>query len=97
MNNVSVERAVENGSVELTVENYSDRTAEPEITDIVSAEPADVDGQASVVDLDGEWFVKWTPSIPAGETATLTYSVPSDAGFDIDVDGIETEKLTINA
>jgi DNA topoisomerase-6 subunit B len=97
MNNVSVDRSVEDGVVTLTVENHSDRTEEPDITDIVSTEPGDVDGQADVVDLDGEWFVKWTPSVPAGETATLTYSVESDAAFDINVDGVEAEKLTINA
>ncbi|MFB6252167.1 MAG: DNA topoisomerase VI subunit B [Halobellus sp.] len=97
MNNVSVEREVDGDSVTLVVENHSDRAENPEITDIVSATPADLPDGVSVVDLDGEWFISWEPSIPAGETAELTYSVSDDAEFDVNVDGIETEKLTINA
>ncbi|SFG77494.1 DNA topoisomerase-6 subunit B [Halopelagius inordinatus] len=96
MNNVGVERVVDGDTVTLSVENHSDRTENPDITDIVSAEPADVPDDATVVDLDGEWFVKWNPSVSAGETAELTYTVVSDASFDINVDGVETEKLTIN-
>jgi DNA topoisomerase-6 subunit B len=96
MNNVSVERIVEDDAVTLSVENHSDRTERPDITDIVSAEPAEVPDEATVVDLDSEWFVKWNPSVPAGETAELTYTVASDASFDINVDGVETEKLTVN-
>jgi DNA topoisomerase-6 subunit B len=97
MNNVGVERTVDGEEVTLTVTNYSDRSADPEVTEIVSAEPDAVGDDATVVDLDGEWFVKWNPSVPAGETAELTYTVPDDATFDISVDGVETEKLTINA
>ena len=47
--------------------------------------------------MDGEWFVKWSVSVPAGETATLSYDVVGDASFDVSVDGIEDEKLTVNA
>jgi len=97
MNNVSVEREVDGDTVTLVVENHSDRTEEPEITDIVSAEPSDLPEDASVVDLDGEWFVSWEPSVPAGESVELTYTVAGDASFDVDVDGVENEKLTINA
>jgi DNA topoisomerase-6 subunit B len=97
MNNVSVERVVEGETVTVVVENYSGRTESPEITDILSAEPGDVNGDAQVVDLDGEWFVKWSPSVAAGETAELSYTLPEDADFDIDVDGVEAEKLTVNA
>jgi DNA topoisomerase-6 subunit B len=97
MNNVSVERAVENGTVTLTVENYSDRSEDVEVTDIVSVEPANLSDGASVIDMDGEWFVQWSPSVSAGETATLTYEVGDDAEFDVDVDGVEAEKLTVNA
>ncbi|MFC6825456.1 DNA topoisomerase VI subunit B [Halopelagius fulvigenes] len=96
MNNVGVERVVEGDTVTLSVENHSDRTEEPDITEIVSTEPADVPDEATVVDLDGEWFVKWNPSVSAGETVELTYTVASDASFDINVDGVETEKLTVN-
>ena len=96
MNNVSVEREVDGETVTLTVENHSDHAAEPEITEIVSSEPSDLPDGVSVVDLDGEGFITWTPSVPAGETLELTYTAP-DADFDIDVDGIEAEKLTIDA
>jgi DNA topoisomerase-6 subunit B len=97
MNNVSVEREVEDGTVTLRVTNHSDRSESPEVTDIVSAEPTEVSDGANVVDLDGEWFVKWTPDVPAGETAKLTYAIDDDADFDVNVEGIENEKLTIDA
>lgn len=96
MNNLTVERAVDDGEVTLTVTNHSNTNESPDITDIVSAEPGGLDGEATVVGLDGEWFVKWNPEVPSGETATLTYSVAQDASFDINVDGVETEKLTVN-
>jgi DNA topoisomerase-6 subunit B len=96
MNNLSVERVVDGDTVTLVVENHSSRAEQPEITDILGAEPGDVNGDAQVVDLDGEWFVKWSPSVPAGETAELSYTLPGDTDFDIAVDGVEAEKLTIN-
>ncbi|WP_136602570.1 DNA topoisomerase VI subunit B [Salinigranum halophilum] len=96
MNNVSVERVVDDDTVTLVVENHSGRAEQPEITDILAAEPGDVNGDAQVVDLDGEWFVKWSPSVPAGETAKLSYTLPEDTDFDIAVDGVEAEKLTVN-
>jgi DNA topoisomerase-6 subunit B len=97
MNNVIVERSMEDGTVTLAVRNHSDRAETPEVTDIVSVEPTGVDDGASVVDLDGEWFVQWSPSVSAGETATLTYEVSDGATFDVDVEGVESEKLTVNA
>jgi DNA topoisomerase-6 subunit B len=97
MNNVSVDREVDGDTVTLTVENHSDRSESPEITDIVSTEPSDLPDDASVVDLDGEWFISWEPSVPAGESAELTYTIAEDATFDVDVDGVEAEKLTIDA
>ncbi|MFB6102742.1 MAG: DNA topoisomerase VI subunit B [Haloplanus sp.] len=97
MNNVIVERSVDDGTVTLAVQNHSDRSESPDVTDIVSVEPTNVSDGASVVDLDDEWFVQWTPSVSAGETATLTYEVGDEATFDVDVEGIENEKLTVNA
>jgi DNA topoisomerase-6 subunit B len=47
--------------------------------------------------MDGEWFVQWSPSVSAGEAATLTYEVGEETTFDIDVEGVESEKLTVNA
>jgi len=96
MNNVLVDREREDGVVRLIVENNTDVSVDPEITDIVSAEPEDANG-ATVVELDDEWFVKWSPSIPGGEEATLEYRVSEDAEFDVSIEGVEDEKLTVNA
>jgi DNA topoisomerase-6 subunit B len=96
MNNVLVERTVENATVELSVHNYGDTGVEPEVTEIVTADPGDHEA-ATVVEMDGEWFLKWSPTVAAGETATLSYEVDGDAEFDVSVEGIEAEKLTVNA
>jgi len=98
MNNVLVERAVEEGAVTLAVRNHSERAEELDVTDIVDQEPTAVSDGASVVDLDDEWFVQWSPSVSAGETAKLTYEVSDgeEATFDVDVEGIEREKLTVD-
>ncbi len=65
MNNVLVERDVnENGdgqAVSVVVENNSSTNESLEITDIVSAEPTALSDGATVVEMDGEWFVKWEP------------------------------------
>jgi DNA topoisomerase-6 subunit B len=94
MNNVLVERQRENGTVELVVENNDDTNADLELTDIVTAEPEGVE-DGTVVEMDGEWFVKWSPTVGGGETATLSYSLPGDAECNVSVDGIEDEKLTV--
>ena len=94
MNNVLVERRRENGHYKLVVENNDDAGVEPEITDICSVDPGEVEG-ASVVEMDGEWFVRWEPSVGAGETAELVYDV-DDAEFEVAVEGIAEEKLTTN-
>ncbi|GAB3693592.1 DNA topoisomerase VI subunit B [Halorubrum pallidum] len=96
MNNVSVEREVDDGTVTLVVENHSDVNEQLEITDIVSAEPTDL-SDGTVVDMDGEWFVQWTPEVPSGDERELTYRVTDDADFEVSVGGLETEKLTVNA
>ncbi|MDS0221205.1 DNA topoisomerase VI subunit B [Haloarcula sp. S1AR25-5A] len=96
MNNVLVEREIEDGTVRVRIENNDDTNADVELTDIVTAEPQDTNG-ATVVEMDGEWFVKWSPTVGAGETAVLEYSVPGEAEFTVSVDGIEDEKLTVNA
>ncbi|QGN06548.1 DNA topoisomerase VI subunit B [Halorhabdus sp. CBA1104] len=99
MNNVLIEREVEDGTVRLVVENNDSANAEPEITDIVTVEPDDVhaDGDdARVVEMDGEWFLKWSPTVASGEEAALTYEIDGDADFDISVDGIESAKLTVD-
>ena len=96
MNNLSVEREFADGEVTLLVENHSNTAEQPEITDIVSVEPTDVSA-GSVVDMDGEWFIRWEPEVGAGEEQQLTYTVDGDAAFEVSVGGVETEKLTVNA
>jgi len=98
MNNVLVERERDGDTVSLVVENNSDRSADIELTEIVTgSEPALENGEASVVEMDGEWFLKWSVSVSAGDTATLEYDVDEDATFDVSVDGIEDERLTVDA
>ncbi|SFC37005.1 DNA topoisomerase-6 subunit B [Halobiforma haloterrestris] len=100
MNNVLVERQVEeNGdskAVSVVVENNSGTNESLEITDIVSAEPTDLSDGATVVEMDGEWFVKWEPEVSSDDEATLEYEVPDGASCDLDVKGVESEKLTVN-
>ncbi|OLZ40641.1 DNA topoisomerase VI [Natrinema saccharevitans] len=100
MNNVLVERQVEeNGdgrAVSVVVENNSGTNETLEITDIVSAEPRKLSDGATVVEMDGEWFVKWEPEVPSDDEAALEYEVPDDVTFDLDVKGVESEKLTVN-
>ncbi|GGN87890.1 DNA topoisomerase VI subunit B [Haloarcula pellucida] len=96
MNNVLVEREVEDGTVRLAVENNDDTNADVDLTDIVTAEPEVTNG-ATVVEMDGEWFVKWSPTVAAGERSVLEYSVADDAEFTVSVDGVEDEKLTVDA
>jgi DNA topoisomerase-6 subunit B len=96
MNNVLVERERDDGVVRLVVENNDSTNADIEVTDIVTEDPGDVEG-ANVVEMDGEWFVKWTPTVESGSEASIEYKVNGDAEFDVQVEGIEDEKLTINA
>ncbi|GGL22197.1 DNA topoisomerase VI subunit B [Halarchaeum grantii] len=95
MNNVLVERERDGEAVTLTVENHTSAGADLEVTEIVSAEPANV-SEGTVVEMDGEWFVKWSPSVSGGDDAALTYTVSDDADCDLSVSGVEEEKLTVN-
>ncbi len=96
MNNVLVERTVDDSTVHLSVHNHGDRNVSPEITEIVTEDPGDV-ADATVVEMDGEWFLKWSPTVKSGGTETLTYEIDGTADFDISIEDIEGEKLTINA
>jgi DNA topoisomerase-6 subunit B len=100
MNNVLIERSVsENGdaaSVELAVENHTSTNEDLEVTEIVSAEPTTVPDDATVVEMDGEWFIKWSPSVSSNDETILEYETSTDASYDITVEGVETAKLTIN-
>ena len=98
MNNVLVDRTVDGSTVRLSVHNYGDTSVSPDVTEIVTADPGE-HADAAVVEMDGEWFLKWTPTVESGDTATLEYVIDgdADADFDVSVEGIEAEKLTINA
>ena len=107
MNNVLVERRRENGRMGLVVQNHSDAGADLEVTDIVDAEPGDVttrtgDGEtaaiddATVVEMDGEWFVKWSPRVESGGSAVLEYEADGGTTADVQVEGVEDAKTTIN-
>ena len=103
MNDVLVTRDRENGRVHLRVENNDDSTADLAVTEVVESdtEPALVDGNddpaaATVVEMDGEWFLKWNPTVASGETAVLRYEVDGDADASVVVDGLPEEKLTVD-
>jgi DNA topoisomerase-6 subunit B len=96
MNNVLLEREREGETVRLILENNGSTNADVEITDIVTAEPTDVNG-ATVLEMDGEYFLKWSPSVESGDEAVLEYTLDAEADCEVSVDGIESEKLTINA
>jgi len=95
MNDVLVERERENGNVRLIVENNGDTNADIELTEIVTAEPKNING-ATVVEMDDEWFLKWNPTVASGETEALEYDVESGADCTVSVEGIEDEKLTVD-
>ncbi len=100
MNNVLIERRLEENddstAVSVVVENNSSTNESVELTDIVTVEPAALSDGATVVEMDDEWFVKWDVDVSSGEEAVLEYEVSGDADFDLEVNGVETEKLTVN-
>jgi DNA topoisomerase-6 subunit B len=103
MNNVLVERRIEEGSVKLVVENHSGAGESPEITEIVSVEPVSMPDGARVVEMDGEWFIKWSPAVGSDDEAVLEYGLDGigedgaaeEVSFDVDVSGIDAAKLTV--
>jgi len=99
MNDVLLTRERENGTVRLVVENNADASADLAVTEIVSAESEPETGEAAeatIVEMDGEWFLKWQPTVPSGEEATLEYAVDGEPDCQVAVDGIDEEKLTID-
>ncbi len=99
MNNVHVSRSTkEDGdttAVSVVVHNYDSQNAAIEVTEIVDMEPVVSDG-ASVTEMDDEWYVRWTPTVGPGDTATLTYELPTGATTELAVSGVPAEKLTID-
>jgi DNA topoisomerase-6 subunit B len=96
MNNVLVEQERSGDSARLTVENNAGTNADLEVTAILSAEPGSTDG-ATVVEMDGEWFLKWSPTVESGDDASLEYSLPDGADCTVSVEGIDDRKLTVDA
>ena len=100
MNNLLIERAIEADGetqrVVLTVENHTSGGESFEVTEIVNAEPTVTDEGATVVELDGEWFIKWPIEVESGDTVRLEYHTAAGADVDLSVDGIEQSKLTVS-
>lgn len=97
MNNVLVERYVEDDTVRLVIENNSGSNESLDLTEIVSTEPSAVSNGARVVEMDGEWFIKWSPDVRSNDETVLEYEIGTDTDFALDVAGIDSEKLTVNA
>ncbi|WP_266077729.1 DNA topoisomerase VI subunit B [Haladaptatus caseinilyticus] len=97
MNNVLVEREIEDDTVSLVVENHSGTNESPKLTEIVATRPENLSNGATAVEMDGEWFVTWEPTVESGDEAVLTYEIADDVSFDrVTVEGIEDERLTNN-
>jgi DNA topoisomerase-6 subunit B len=95
MNNVGVAHETEGDTATLSVTNHSDRSEDVEVTAILGAEPDDPPDGAGVVEMDGEWFLTWEPTVGAGETVELRYELDAAASVDLQVDGVAPEKLTV--
>ncbi|MEZ3142891.1 ATP-binding protein [Halobaculum sp. MBLA0143] len=94
MNNVAVETERDGETVTVAVRNHTDTTESPDVTAVLSAEPAETPEGATVVEVDGEWFLKWHPEVAGGETETVAVDLPTDATVELSVDGVTDEKLT---
>ena len=74
------------------------RTAGRRACEEAVAEPEVVlPAEATAVEMDGEWFVSWEPTVAGGGTAELTYEVPADTTTEMSIDGVADEKLTVEA
>ena len=94
MNNVRIDRKRSGSAVRLTLRNFTDRNVDPMVTEIVDG-PVEVDDSAAeVVEMDGEWFVRWHPTAAAGETAMLEYTTEGAEEIEGTVDGIDPELVT---
>ena len=95
MNNVLVDRVAEGESVTVSVENHSDRGEELSITEIVDAEPRELSDGATVQEVDGEWFVRWSAAVDAGESASYSYTTDAETSAELVVDDIDEELVTV--
>jgi DNA topoisomerase-6 subunit B len=95
MNDLLVTRERDGDAVAVVVENNTDTNADMKLTEIVTEEP-DASGDATVVEMDGEWFLKWSPTVGSDATERLEYTVDPDADCQLSVDGVAEEKLTVD-
>ena len=96
MNNVAVECATNGEGTRIQIANHTDTSETVDLTAIFDAEPDAVPDEATVVEMDGEWFLSWEPTVAGGETAAVTVDVAADADVELAVDGVADEKLTVN-
>jgi len=99
MNNVLVTRDVDGDTAALVVENNTGRSVDLEVTDFLPADPGELDADgATVVEMDGEWIIKWSPSVPSDERGRIEYDLDGDVEFGKpEVDGVPEEKLTVDS
>ena len=94
MNNVRIDRQRAGTGVKLTVRNFTDRQVDPLVTEIVDGAVELDETAAEVVEMDGEWFIRWHPTVPAGDAVTLEYSTTDAERIEGTVDGIDAELVT---
>jgi DNA topoisomerase VI, B subunit len=94
MNNVRIDRRRKGDGVRLTVRNFTDRQVDPLVTEIVDGTVEIDESQAEVLEMDGEWYVRWHPTVPAGEAITLEYTTGHADSIEGTVDGIDPELVT---
>ena len=92
--NVVISRVRKEDKIELIINNYTGENLELEITEIISRIPTEI-SEGSVVNIGNEWFIKWFPNIKKSESKKLSYMVEEGAKFDVDVKGIEREKMVL--
>jgi DNA topoisomerase-6 subunit B len=95
MNNVAVETERDGDETTLAVRNHTDTEESPDVTAICATEPAATPPAATAVEVDGEWFLKWQPTVAGGETEQVTFELPADADVTLSVDEVAEEKLTL--
>ncbi len=95
MNNVAVETERDGDETTLAVRNHTDTEESPDVTAICATEPAATPPAATAVEVDGEWFLNWQPTVAGGETEQVTFELPADADVTLSVDAVAEEKLTL--
>ncbi|MFB6282486.1 MAG: DNA topoisomerase VI subunit B [Halobacteria archaeon] len=93
LNKVFVSQRKVDDGVEIKVDNYANSKKSFDLHGFVESEPELSNGEARVVDMDGEWDVVWTVELPKGETQVLEIGV-DDAPV-LNVDGLEDEMVDV--